>query len=82
MMIMIDVEVPVLDRIYDFELDTEVLAEEATGKIVTLILQNDGLTMRQPERFYLYGLRQEKVLNPDMTLKEQGVQSGDRLVLI
>ena len=81
-MVMIDVEVPALDRVYDFELAKETVAEEITAKIVTLILQNSGLRKSGAEEFCLYGLRQAKILNPDLTLMEQGVQSGDRLVLI
>ena len=81
-MIMVDVEVLALDRVYDFELDTQMRTEEVMKKMVLLILQESGLKTAEAEAFYLYGLRQEKILNPDMTLNEQGVQNGDRLVLI
>lgn len=81
-MVMVDVEVPALDRVYDFELEKEALTGELTEKIVTLIVQNSGLLKEQSEELYLYALQQEKILNPKMTLKQQGIQNGDRLVLI
>ncbi|MBQ8596385.1 MAG: hypothetical protein IJ409_01215 [Lachnospiraceae bacterium] len=83
-MVMVDVEVPALDRIYDFELDEEVDVRELTDTMVLLIVQNEkpGFEAKGQEELHLYALRQGKVLNSRMTLKQQGVQSGDGLVLI
>lgn len=80
-MIIVDVEVPALYKIYDFEIDEDTMAGEVTQKIIVLILQCNQL-QRAEEKMYLYGLRQDKILNPCMTLREQGIQNGDRLVLL
>ena len=81
-MIIVDVEVPALDMIYDFEMDEETITEEVMQKMVVLILQCNHLQKTEKEESCLYGLRQKKILNPCMTLKEQGIQNGDRLVLL
>lgn len=81
-MIMVDVEVFLLDRIYDFELDENAAAGEVKEKIVKLIEENLKIRRAEGEEMELYALRQEKILNDKMTSAQQGVQNGDRLVLI
>lgn len=81
-MIMVDVEVFLLDRIYDFELDENAAAGEVKEKIIKLIEENLKIGRAEGEEMELYALRQEKILNDKMTSAQQGVQNGDRLVLI
>lgn len=81
-MIMVDVEVFLLDRIYDFELDENAAAGEVKEKIVKLIEENLKIRRAEGEEMELYALRREKILNDKMTSAQQGVQNGDRLVLI
>lgn len=81
-MIMVDVEVFLLDRIYDFELDENAAAGEVKEKIIKLIEENLKIKRAEGEEMELYALRQEKILNDKMTSAQQGVQNGDRLVLI
>lgn len=81
-MIMVDVEVFLLDRIYDFELDENAAAGEVKEKIIKLIEENLKIRRAEGEEMELYALRQEKILNDKMTSAQQGVQNGDRLVLI
>lgn len=75
-----DIQVPALDRVYDFELDEEsqvwVLAEEIAALISKWEKLGEGGAMD------LYGVRQEALLRQDETLRQQGVGDGDRLILI
>lgn len=81
-MIMVDVEVFRLERVYDFELDENAAAGEVKDKIIKLIEENLRIKRAQGEEMELYSLRQEKVLNDKMTPAQQGIRNGDRLVLI
>lgn len=82
-MVMVDVEVPATDRVYDFELDEESCVRELIDAMVALIVgQEKHSEVKGRELLYLYALRQEKVLNAKMNLIQQGVRNGDRLVLI
>lgn len=81
-MILVDVAVPVLDEVFDFELDEEVPVNELMKTIVILLAQALGSRPEIQEELYLYALRQECILNPHMTLKQQEIGWGDRLILL
>ncbi|MDD6492938.1 MAG: EsaB/YukD family protein [Firmicutes bacterium] len=81
-MILIDVQIPVLDRIYDFELDEDSMAGVLMEEIIALISKKEHLTVNEGKEMYLYSLGQENVLKNDRTLRQQGICDGDRLILI
>lgn len=81
-MILVDIQVPVLDKVYDFELDEETKVEMVLKEILALITQKEGITCEEPEKMCLYVLGQEGILPGDATLRQQGVSDGDRLLLI
>lgn len=81
-MILIDVQIPVLDRIYDFELDEDSMAGVLMEEIIALISKKEHLTVNGGKEMYLYSLGQENVLKNDRTLRQQGICDGDRLILI
>lgn len=81
-MILIDVQIPVLDRIYDFELDEDSMAGVLMEEIIALIAKKEHLTVNEGKEMYLYSLGQENVLKKDRTLRQQGICDGDRLILI
>jgi len=76
-MILVDIQSPVMDQVYEFELDEEILKE-----IVLLIGQKEKVSLKEEEGMQLYALRRESLLDKERTLKEQGVEAGDRLFLI
>ncbi len=79
-MILVDVQVPALDRVYDFELDEESQTGRLAEEIAALIVGWEKLP--ESGAMDLYGVRQETFLRRDETLKGQGVGDGDRLILI
>lgn len=79
-MILVDVQVPALDRVYDFELDEDSQTGRLAEEIAALIAAWEKLP--ESSAMDLYGVRQETFLRWDETLKEQGVGDGDRLILI
>ena len=81
-MILVDISVPALDEVFDFELDGEAEVNELIKRIAALIAQVQEMKKKEVENLYLYHLQQKRILNPQMTLKQQGVQWGDRLILL
>lgn len=80
-MILVDIQVPVLDQVYDFELNEEARAELLIEDILELIAGKEHLTCRNKEGMYLYAIGRERVLEAEKSLKQQGVCAGDRLIL-
>ncbi|MCM1135541.1 MAG: hypothetical protein NC400_08195 [Clostridium sp.] len=81
-MILVDIQVPLLDKIYDFELDEEEQTGKILEEILLLIEQKEGFARRREGKLFLYALRQEGILASEETLKQQGVGDGDRLLLL
>lgn len=81
-MIMVDVQVPVLNKVYDFELDEEMPAGELVRKVTEIISEKEKMGYDPEDKMYLYAMRNEKILNESHSLKQQGVRGGERLVLI
>lgn len=81
-MILVDLQAPVFDRIYDFELDEQLKTGELLKDILILIGEEEACGQSQEEKMALYAVRQERILDPRRTLQQQGVRDGDRLILI
>lgn len=81
-MILVDVLSPVLDEVYDFELEEEAGIEEILEEMLSLIGRKEKITLQDGKNMQLYALRQESLLDKKGTLKGQGVEAGDRLILL
>ncbi len=81
-MIMVDIQVPVLDQIYDFELEEDWQTGMVLEDILILIAQNAGVSIEEREAVQLYSMVQEKILKRGKTLRQQNIRDGDRLILI
>ena len=81
-MILVDVYVPVLDGKYDFELDEEAKTEILISEVISLIEQKEKLGCKMTRNRFFYDLERERMLKQDENLINQGVKSGDRLILV
>lgn len=81
-MILVDVYVPMLDCRYDFELDEETKTEILIGEVISLIEQKEKLGRKMERDKFFYDLERERMLKWNENLVQQGVKSGDRLVLV
>lgn len=81
-MILVDVQVPALDRTYDFELDETVAVKKLTEKMIAIISEKEKITGPSAEETVLFALGREVLLNGDFSLKEQGIGTGEKLILI
>lgn len=80
-MILVDIQVPMLDRVFDFELDEEAETGKLIEDISLLIARQEHLNCKNIENMCLYALGQEGIIEKTRTLKQQGVKAGDRLIL-
>ncbi|MBQ2935161.1 MAG: hypothetical protein IJD96_02885 [Lachnospiraceae bacterium] len=81
-MILVDVHALQLGEVYDFEVDEDKTADELLGDIVTLICKKENKKQKKEGNYYLYALNKECVLRGALSFREQGIRSGERLVLV
>ena len=81
-MILVDVHALQLGKVYDFEVDEDKTADELLGDIVTLICKKENKKQKKEGNYYLYALNKECILRGALSFREQGIRSGERLVLV
>ncbi|MGN1179757.1 MAG: EsaB/YukD family protein [Suilimivivens sp.] len=81
-MILLDVQLPLINKIYDFELDEDMMVSELLQKIMGIIAEKEGMEYDPEDKMYLYAMGNERILNESYSLKQQGIRGGERLVLI
>ncbi len=81
-MILVDIQALQLGTVYDFELEEEKRVEEILSDVIALIGKKEKKKAQENAEFYLYATNKERILNKELTLKEQGIIDGERLVLI
>ena len=82
-MIYVDVYVPSVDEVYDFEVDENCLVQEMTAGIAVL-LHKKTASAGEPltEGFAVFSRRDGCALPPGRTVRECGIESGCRLILV
>lgn len=81
----VDVEVPSMDNVYDFRVNEESQIREIIDGIVDMICQKEKCSVDSGvnvESLLLCRLSDGGVCNPDYTVKECGIKSGDRMILV
>lgn len=81
-MILVDVYVPMLDSKYDLELDEETKTETLVSEVISLIEQKEKPGREIKRDKFFYDLERERMLRQNENLIQQGVKSGDRLILV
>lgn len=81
-MILVDVHALQLGEVYDFEVDEDKTADELLGDIVSLICKKENKKQKKEGNYYLYALNKECILRGPLSFREQGIRSGERLVLV
>lgn len=82
-MILVDVYVPALDRVYNFNLDEDSTVSVLTEEISELICKKehselDGLK----SRFIMGTIDRTFNFNPQYSLREYSVKNGEKLILV
>ena len=82
-MIIVDVNVFILDKLYDFELNEEAKVREVIEEIVHMVEQKEKTAFTGDiGDMVLVDNFHKDILNPDYTLAQQGIDSGWNLSLV
>ena len=82
-MVLVDLELPALGRLYQFKLNETVPIDQLKEEIVEMICQKEqSRFIGEPEQLMLCSKMQETVLNPKKTLSELQIKEADKLILV
>ena len=82
-MIYVDVYVPSVDEVYDFEVDENCLVEEMTAAITGILHKKTASAGESPAPgFMMFSGKDGCALPPGLTVCECGIDSGSRLILV
>lgn len=82
-MINVDVYVPSLDRVYNFNLDEDSKILVLIEEISELICQKEHSVLDgDKNRFIMGTIDERKNFNPNCSLKDYSVKNGEKLILV
>lgn len=82
-MILVDVYVPALDRVYNFNLDEDAKIAVLIEEISELICKKEHSELDGVKTRFVMGVVDRKVnFNPKYSLREYSVKNGERLILV
>ena len=80
-MILVNVFFQELNQDYDFQIEEQASTNLVIREMVQTIAQKEQLTVQKGEELYLLK-RSGTILHPASTIAENGVRSGDTLLLV
>ena len=82
-MILVDVYIPAIDEVLDFELDEYAKVQELMREMTEMLVRRTKSKNVDPvENFLLYDKETGTALPDDASLHSYGIRSGDRLMLV
>lgn len=82
-MINVDMYVPSMDRMYNFNLDEESGISMLIEEISELICQKERSSLNgKKNRFIMGSVDQALNFNPEYSLREYSVKNGEKLILV
>ena len=82
-MIIVEVYAVSLEKTYEFKLNEDIAVHVVTDEISSLICQKEQCMVRGERGRWLLVLRdRQQILSANLSLYENGVQSGDKLMLV
>lgn len=82
-MINVDIYIPALDEVKDFELDETVAVSQILNEMREILAKQEREELgQQTEGLLLCIPKEERILSPHLTIQMCGVKNGDRLMLV
>lgn len=82
-MIVTEIYVPIIDASYDFKLDENVLTSIVIEEIASIICQKEQYEIvGDKTQFMLFKVENKQLLSTNLTLYENGVITGDKMVFV
>ena len=81
-MVLVEIYVACLDKIYDFRLDKNVRIEQIIDEIITVVSQKEDVSISlSKEHMTLSIVDKETIMNKQLTLSDYNVVEGLKLIL-
>lgn len=82
-MIIVEVEVPMMDKQYDFQIDGEIPLKEVKSEIIAMICQKEQCLMEgDAEMLFLWDAQSKVRLSEEKTAVENGLLTGSRILML
>lgn len=82
-MINVDVYIPSIDEVLDFQIDEEVMVSQVVNEMIEILTKRTRENLSSERAaFMLVLLREKRVLPRVLSLQQCGVMNGDRLLLV
>ena len=82
-LILVEIQVPSLSKRYDFELEQTASIKSLICEMIEIICQKEHIASADaPTQLELYHLSTGSRLNPDGTLQQNSICSGQQLILV
>lgn len=82
-MIIVDIEVPSLERKYQFSLEEYVTVETLIAELAEVLCQKEQCELKgEVEDLCLCSREQERILEREATLEQMGVRNAEGLLLV
>ena len=82
-MILVDIYVPSVDKTYDFQLNEGISIYSVVEEISEMIGQKEhSKIVGRTDELFLCHYKTQRVLDKKCSLKEEGVVTGDKLLLV
>ncbi|MBR3039693.1 MAG: glutamyl-tRNA amidotransferase [Lachnospiraceae bacterium] len=82
-MILVDIYVPSVDKVYDFHLNEKSRISIVIDEIAEMIGQKEhSQVVGKTSEFVLCEYSKKRVLDKESTLEKQGVKTGEKLLLV
>ncbi len=82
-MILVDIYVPSVDKTYDFQLNEEISIRTVVEEIAEMIGQKEhSRIVGSTEDLFLCHYTTQSILNKEISLRDAGVVTGDKLLLV
>ena len=82
-MIVVEIKVPALDKIYDFQMDENIPLCEIRKEIAEMICRKEQYTMQGEEKdLLMWDALRESRLQMEKTAYENGLKTGNRILLV
>lgn len=82
-MIMVDVYVPAYEKTYDMGVDENLSIDLILEEMANVVCQKEmGRLKGKADELCLCSYREQKILSPERTLRDYGIETGSRLLLL
>lgn len=82
-MITVEIEIPMMGKLYDFRIDEEVPLYEVKTEVTEMICQKEQCAVQgDVERFLMWNAQNHTQLMQDQNAQENGLKTGSRILLV